>query len=202
MEESKAVPLEAEQELLETYARLLPDSSMVILSGSLADGFSDRVYPEMSRRAKIAGKYLILDIRGEGLKECLKYHPDLIKPNREEFCQTFLPEEDYHSVPEARLEGAMLGLYGHWKCSVILTNGKGTTLICDKGEISRTLPEKLEGWKNPIGSGDAYTAGLAAGILRGETISTAVTKAEDFARRNAMSFEPGDILGGKGPTEK
>ncbi len=195
VENGRAVPPEAEREVLEAYAKLLPDSSMVIISGSHADGFSGHIYPEMSRMAKNAGKYLILDIRGEELQECLKYSPDLIKPNREEFCQTFLKGENYHEVPEARLEGAMLGVYNHWHTSVILTNGTGTTLICHKGELSRSQPEVLNDWVNPIGCGDAYTAGLAAGIFRGNGIDKAIERAEEFARLNAMSFIPGDILG-------
>ena len=194
VEQGQSVPPEAEKEVMKAYARLLAAASMVIISGSHADGFSSSIYPEMSRRAKNAGKFLILDIRGEELKECLKYSPDLIKPNREEFCQTFLPGENYHEIPESRLEGAMLGLYGHWKTSVILTNGKGPTLICYKGKISRSQPETLKNWVNPIGCGDAYTAGLAAELSKGKGIEEAVQKAEEFARRNAMSFVPGNIL--------
>ena len=197
VENGRAVPPEAEEELMEAYARLLPYASIVTISGSHAEGFSSNVYPEMSRMAKNAGKTLILDIRGEELKECLKYGPDLIKPNREEFCLTFLPGEDYHAVPEARLEGAMRGLYGRWKTSTILTNGTGTTLICYRGEISRSQPEELKEMVNPIGCGDAYTAGLAAELFKGKGITEAVKTAEDFARRNAMSFVPGDILSGE-----
>lgn len=197
VEQGKAVPPEAEKEMKEAFKKLLPGASLVIISGSHADGFSRNLYPEMSRRAKNAGKALILDIRGEELQDCLKYGPDLIKPNREEFCQTFLPGENYHEVPESRLEGAMLGLYGHWKTSTILTNGEGSTLICYKGEISRSQPEKLKNLVNPIGCGDAYTAGLAAEIFRGNGIDEAVRQAEEFARRNAMSVMPGDILLGK-----
>jgi len=193
VEHGRAVPPEAEDEMVEAFGKLLPDASLVIISGSHAEGFSRNLYPEMSRRTKIAGKTLILDIRGDELKECLNYRPDLIKPNREEFCQTFLPGENYHEVPESRLEGAMLGLYGHWKTSTILTNGDGTTLICYKGEISRSQPEKLKNWVNPIGCGDAYTAGLATELSRGKGITAAVERAEEFARRNAMSFIPGDI---------
>ena len=194
VENGRIVQPEAEKEMLSAYKELLQNASIVTISGSHAEGFSSEIYPEMTRLAKKAGKILVLDIRGEELKECLKYSPDLIKPNREEFCQTFLPGEEYHSVTEARLEEAMLGLYGHWKTSSILTNGGGATLICYKGEISRSTPEKLKELVNPIGCGDAYTAGLAAALFKGNGIAEAVKTAEEFARRNAMSFVPGDIL--------
>ncbi|OQY35335.1 MAG: hypothetical protein B6241_02260 [Spirochaetaceae bacterium 4572_59] len=193
VEQGRTVPAEAEEEMMEAFGELLTDASLVIISGSHADGFSRNIYPEMSRRTKNAGKTLILDIRGLELQDCLKYRPDLIKPNREEFCQTFLPGKNYHEVPESRLEETMLSLYKQWGISTILTNGKGSTLICYKGEIFRSQPEKLKNWVNPIGCGDAYTAGLAAEFFRGNGILPAIKRAEEFARRNAMSFVPGDI---------
>lgn len=197
VEQGKPVPTEAEEEMMSAFGKLLTGASLVIISGSHADGFSRKIYPEISRRTKNAGKILLLDIRGDELQDCLKYGPDLIKPNREEFCQTFLPEENYHKVSESRLEGAMLGLYGRWKTSTILTNGEDSTLICYRGEISRSQPEILKKWVNPIGCGDAYTAGLAVELSRGKGITDAVKRAEEFARRNAMSFIPGDILLGE-----
>ncbi len=195
VEHGRPVPPGAEEEMLSSFSRLLHDSSIVIISGSHADGFSEKIYPEMSRRAKNAGKLLILDIRGKELQECLKFAPDIIKPNREEFCETFLKGENYQMVSEEKLEKAMGEIYDHYHCSVILTNGDGTTLICDKGNISRSTPGELKDWRNPIGCGDAYTAGLAEEIFHGRSLAEAVKKAEEYAERNAMSFIPGDILG-------
>ena len=195
VEHGHPVPPGAEEEILSSYSRLLHDSSMVIISGSHADGFSENIYPEMSRRAKNAGKLLILDIRGKELLECLKFSPDIIKPNREEFCQTFFAGENYHRVPEEKLEETMRDIYNRYRCSMILTNGAGTTLICDRGNLSRSIPGKLTHWCNPIGCGDAYTAGLAEEIFHGRAIAEAVKRAEIYAEKNAMNFIPGDILG-------
>jgi len=62
----------------------LSPGDMVILSGSLPQGFSPSFYAELIVQLRERGLVTVLDASGVALAEGVKAHPDLIKPNAEE----------------------------------------------------------------------------------------------------------------------
>ena len=72
------------EEFLERFDRLLPGSSIVVLSGSVPQGVPEDIYAELIRRAQAQGKETILDTSGELLRKGIEAAPTAIKPNRRE----------------------------------------------------------------------------------------------------------------------
>ncbi|MCL2180999.1 MAG: PfkB family carbohydrate kinase [Treponema sp.] len=168
IEESEPVAAETEKLLLEKFDTLLSSHSAhqipdcIIISGTKAAGFSDDVIPYMVRKTKEKGLRIILDIKGNDLIECLKYEPDVIKPNLEEFLQTFKLDPDNQRV-EADLNGLITDITQKYKCRVILTNGGGKLIAADPQKIYEIDVPSTKA-VNTTGCGDAFTAGLAAAL--------------------------------------
>ena len=91
VEEGDPVAEGTEERLLAKYGELLPAIDVVIISGTKARGYSDKLVPEMVRLARESGRRIILDVRGYDLKGSLLFRPDVIKPNLFEFADTFAP---------------------------------------------------------------------------------------------------------------
>jgi 1-phosphofructokinase/tagatose 6-phosphate kinase len=131
----------------------------------------------------------------------LPFSPDVIKPNYAEFVQTFLSGE--MSVAEIgehsddpgllrKVREKMLDLRESHRCEVVLTRGAHDVLYTHKGGVSTYTPPKIRPI-NTIGSGDAFTAGLAATLHAGESLPAAVAKGVECAARNAELIRPGII---------
>jgi len=230
IEESETVAAETEKRLLLKYEALLEDNlgkishrdtesaearkvsqDTLIISGTKAAGFSDSVFPEMVIKAKNKGMRVILDIRGNDLLECLKYEPDIVKPNLYEFASTFMPElikdnDLMIDAPEAKekIKAAMLETAGKYRCRVILTNGSRKILAADCARIGAPdgfFEVEIQPVKavNTIGCGDAFTAGLAAALAEcggwedSEKFKTAIHEGIRCGALNAGVDRPGVI---------
>jgi 1-phosphofructokinase/tagatose 6-phosphate kinase len=204
VEESDPVGQGTEERLLAAYARLLEDDSLgvtcVVISGSKAGGFSPALVPELVRLAKSSPRRVILDLRGADLTASLPFHPDLIKPNLYEFARTFAPDlvannefsGDRSSVIRkiAPICGKLAREYG---TSVVLTNGAASIWYSDDSELREFRVEPLAKPLNPIGSGDAFTAGLACALEKGRSLAKALPEAARCGRLNAALLRPGVI---------
>ena len=197
IEEAETVGKETETKIYQEYLRLLPESHTVIISGTKAPGFSNELYPEMVKSAKENGKIVILDLKGEDLKNSLKYRPDIIKPNVSEFIDTFI---NGFSVSENELEEEALNAVRHKMIEIhqqfgiisVLTKGKYGTFFYENGAV-RNLPAEMIEPVNTIGCGDAFTAGFASLWIREKNITDAIKKGMKCAKLNALSLHPGVI---------
>jgi 1-phosphofructokinase family hexose kinase len=197
VEEAPPVAPETEARVLEAYSRLLAKHQVVIISGSKAAGFSDGLFPAMVQTAKLGGALVILDIRGADLVRSLAYQPDVIKPNFAEFVATFLPGNGRaaHASRGPSLGAVrkqMLQLSRQHGCQVVLTRGRQPTLYTWKGDVAEAKVEPIR-VVNSIGSGDAFTAGLASVLGRGGDLPSAVRKGQHCGRLNAACLRPGAI---------
>jgi len=189
VEESEPVAAGTEERLMEKYDELIKGAKHLIISGKNAAGFSDNVIPNMVQKAKEKGLRIILDIRGNDLINCLKYEPDVIKPNMEEFIATFKtePARDF-----------LIELTQKHRCAVILTNGSKNILAAEKDNFYEIEVPKIKA-VNTIGCGDAFTAGLATALFscgNGEISANFKTVINEGIRCGALnaSFErPGVI---------
>lgn len=186
-----------EQRLLEKFETLIGGESSlkyVIISGTKAAGYSDMTIPYMAKKAKEKGLYIILDIKGKDLTESLKYKPDIIKPNLDEFTQTFGLEVDN----AAGLRELMIDIAQKYRCHIILTNGSRKILaatasgtVCgDKYFEIEIQPVKAV---NTTGCGDAFTAGLAAALDDGADFNSAINEGIRCGALNAGLIKPGVI---------
>ncbi len=198
VEESESVSDNTESLILGLYQSLLGESDWLIISGTKARGFSNRVVPEMVKQAKQLGKKMILDIRGNDLINSLPYKPEVVKPNMHEFVSTFFPEKieqgkcivsEDDVLPLVKQKAKELSLNG--TCFVI-TRGSRPVWVFHGGlfteiEFDAVTPV------NTTGSGDAFTAGLASALSDGQALESAVKEGIRCGALNAGFVKPGTI---------
>jgi 1-phosphofructokinase/tagatose 6-phosphate kinase len=200
VEEAGSVGEGTGERLLAAYERLLSGVSSVIISGSMAAGFSGALAGEMVRIAKSRSVSVILDIRGRDLLQSLPWGPDIIKPNLYEFASTFAPDlverneiaGEKENVKD-RIRTVWGELYAQYRSRLVLTRGPHTVWYSENGELEEYSFEADAKPLNTVGSGDAFTAGLAAALGRGASLREAVAEGCRCGKLNAALLRPGVI---------
>jgi 1-phosphofructokinase/tagatose 6-phosphate kinase len=203
VEEGEEVAPGTEERMLGLYEELLEEAGTVIISGAKARGYSETLVPEMTRRAREKDRRIILDVRGEDLKRSLPFRPDVIKPNLFEFADTFTPEfkhlgelsGDEKGVKE-RITALALTLAEQFGTKIVLSRGKRPVWYTEgpgtAGGFAEYPVEPVPP-VNTIGSGDAFTAGLAAALDEGLPFGEAVARGVHCGGLNAGFLKPGVI---------
>ncbi len=159
----------------------------VIISGSRLKGFSEDLIPFMVRKIKERKILLFADYKGIDLRNSLvseDLSSDYIKINEGEFFDTF---SHYFDLREGLIDISL-----KYDSVFIISRGSRSVLVAENGKIME-IPCKIIKAINPIGSGDAMTAGLAQGIIGGLSLKEAVEKGRDYGALNAMNIHPGSI---------
>jgi 1-phosphofructokinase/tagatose 6-phosphate kinase len=203
VEEGEEVAPGTEAKMLAAYEELLAAAGTVIISGTKARGYSDALVPEMVRLAREQKRHVILDVRGSDLQQSLPFKPDVIKPNLFEFVDTFAPEfknlgelsGDEPGVKE-RIAAIALDMANQYETSIILSRGSRPVWFVEGGAgplgLAEYPVEKVPP-VNTIGSGDAFTAGLAAALDDGLPFREAVAQGIRCGGLNAGLLKPGVI---------
>jgi 1-phosphofructokinase/tagatose 6-phosphate kinase len=199
VEEGEPVAPGTEEKLLGAYGELLPLVKTVIISGAKARGYTDALVPEMVRLARAQEKRIILDIRGKDLRQSMVHGPDIIKPNLFEFAGTFAPEfkglgelsGDEQGVRD-RIASLALELAARYGGEIILSRGTLPLWYTCRGVFTEAPVEKQR-TLNSTGSGDAFTAGLAAALDGGLSLSDAIAEGMRCGSLNAGLLKPGVI---------
>jgi fructose-1-phosphate kinase PfkB-like protein len=154
----------------------------------------------MARLATEAGKKLYLDIKGTDLIACLPYRPVAVKPNLEELLQTRSPAEgtDLRSGVDEESLRKFVAAAGReysekYGTSLIVTRGLKPTWYWASGDLRECPTRRIEAL-NPIGSGDSFTAGLAAALADGASLAEAVAEGSRLGTLNAERLKPGSIV--------
>ncbi|MCL2319847.1 MAG: PfkB family carbohydrate kinase [Treponema sp.] len=199
VEESERVGEGTGKLLLEAFSRLVSGCSVVIVSGTKAAGFSETLIPEMVRMARAEGCRIILDIRGQDLLNSLPHGSDIIKPNLFEFVSTFAPDLVSKNRIIAgkgdlkkRIETIWAELHGKYPCRLVLTRGADSVWYAEHDELAEYPFESVEPL-NTTGSGDAFTAGLAAALEEGASLRDAIAQGVRCGALNAALLRPGVI---------
>jgi fructose-1-phosphate kinase PfkB-like protein len=109
---------------------------------------------------------VVLDFRGEGLLKTLDLKPLVVKPNREELAQTVGRSLEN----DVQLIDAMRSLNRRGAQWVVITQGRGPIWATSETQAYRFQPLIAEKVVNPIGCGDAMTAGIAWAIRDGRNM--------------------------------
>jgi 1-phosphofructokinase family hexose kinase len=184
----EAGPLSAEEsaQMLTKFRSHLAGCKMVILSGTLAPGVGEDFYGECCRVAGEAGVPVILDGRGGALTRALPLRPLVVKPNRHELAgMVGKPLDD-----DASLREAMIGLVRQGAKWVVITMGKAGAVASDGASFWK-IPALDIQVVSPIGSGDAFAAGLASAIVAGRDVIDACRLAVACAAANALVLGAG-----------
>jgi len=168
---------------------------VLIISGTKAKGFSDNLIPEMVQTARTQGCRIILDVRGQDLPKSLPFGPNLVKPNLFEFISTFAPEllsEKNADTVKKEVGKVWAKLYEKYPCALVLTRGAEPLWYAEKGELEEYSFKSVEPL-NTTGSGDAFSAGLAAALEEGADLADAVAEGARCGALNAVLLKPGVI---------
>ncbi len=149
------------ERLLQKIDRIQPGDTL-ILAGSIPNTMPDDTYEIMMQRIGDKDVRIVVDATKQLLVNSLKYHPFLIKPNRQELSEIFnvevKTEEDIeHYAKELQKLGAR---------NVLISLGcAGAMLIDENGGKHKAgvLKEKVI---NTVGSGDSMVAGFVAGYVK------------------------------------
>ena len=188
VEEGSPVSAADYEALLDIIRRHVQGCRAVVMSGTLTPGGPADFYFHGTQAARDAGALPVVDAQGPTLLEALKAKPGLVKPNRSELAATVGRKlED-----EAAVISAMRELCERGAQRVVVTAGRGPTLAYDGRSGWRIEPPRIDA-TNPIGSGDAFTAGLVWRLLRGEDLGEACRWAAAVGAANALTLMPGEV---------
>jgi 1-phosphofructokinase family hexose kinase len=182
-EHGSVVPAASWVELMETVALAWSRDAWLTISGSLPRGAPDDGYRDLVAEARAAGVRVAVDAEGERLRRALEAGPHVVKVNQAE-------ARGLLAVPTARREEALTAaaklrdLAGGDDHAGIVTRGaEGVVIAAPDGSL-------YEGrlyvrGRYPVGSGDAFLAGLVIALDRGDDWEPAIRLALGAATANA-----------------
>lgn len=154
------IPDEQLTEML-NYLEMLQDGDMLILSGSIPNSLPDTIYEQIMENLQHKNIKIIVDATGDLLRNVLKYHPFLIKPNKDELSDFFNAKVE--TTQDILLYSQKLKDMG--AINVLVSMGsEGAFLLDENGETHHSLPPSGK-VLNTVGSGDSMVAGFVAGYL-------------------------------------
>lgn len=154
-------------QFLSKYKKLVKKADVITASGSLPLGLPTNFYRNLIKFANEQNKKFILDTSGDYLKEAIKEKPYMVKPNEEEI--NYLFEDDYKNIADyiqPLIKLRTLGIN-----SPVITLGKQGAVGLYKDEVYHFKPPEVEP-VNVVGSGDAFVAGCAIGLLNNDYVQT------------------------------
>jgi tagatose 6-phosphate kinase len=188
VEEGRPVAPKAYDKLLRRIRRRLKGCGATVMSGTITPGGPADFYFECVRLAHAAGAMPVVDAQGSALLKALEARPAVVKPNRAELAAT----TGSRLRTEAGALCAMRELCERGAERAVVTAGKAPTLAFDGRRAWRIFPPRIVA-VNPIGSGDAFTAGLVWRLLRGDDLGEACRWASATGAANALTLMPGEV---------
>lgn len=140
---------------------MLNNEDVVIISGSLGNGMKGEQLVAICQRLQEKGCMFILDTTGDGFKDSLRYHPFLIKPNKDELEAFF-----QCTIDNEEIEGYARRLQSFGAQNILVSLGaKGAYLLDHAGKSYYC--KALEGQViSTVGAGDSMVAGFLASYLQ------------------------------------
>ncbi|MEA5027087.1 MAG: 1-phosphofructokinase [Erysipelotrichaceae bacterium] len=163
----------------------IKDGDFLILSGSIPTSTNVNLYEAIIRQLGHKKVNVVIDARRDLLKDCLKYHPFLIKPNIHELGEIF--NVKIRSDAELEHYAAELKALGAINVLVSLSKDGAFFLDADGQHYHVKAPQGI--LVNSVGAGDAMVAGFISGYLTRHDKQYALQKA--VAAGSASAFSKG-----------
>jgi 1-phosphofructokinase len=177
------VPPAAWVELVDVVARAWTKGGWLTISGSMPRGAPDDGYRDLIVEARSAGVRSALDAEGTRLRLALEAQPDVVKVNAAEAGELLgVPTSRRgEALTAAEKLRALAGGDGH--AGIVTRGADGVVLAAPDGTLFEgTLYVR---GRYPVGSGDAFLAGLVTGLDRGAGWEDALRLALGAATANA-----------------
>lgn len=172
------------------FKEWLAKVAMVTLSGSLPPGVPADFYACLIRMAHEANVPILLDSSGEPLRLGLEAgRPDVVKCNRVELSEVVgQPLEKLEDIQQViRDFSTRLGL------KVVITLGSSGAIAAESGRTWLAQAPHLEAI-SAVGSGDAFLAGFACGLLESKPFEDVLQLAIAAGSANTLQIGAGRLL--------
>ncbi|MBD3374494.1 hexose kinase [candidate division KSB1 bacterium] len=184
------------QECLNSAISADPKPDFIVASGSLPPGVPKDFYGRLAEQAQKQKIKLVVDTKGQALKEALQKGLYFIKPNFREFQQLAGREiKDEKEREQAAKE--MIETY-HLEFLVISLGAAGG-LFTSRDECKRIHAPVVD-IRSKVGAGDSMVAGIVLKLVQGESLLKAVEYG--VAAGSAAVMTPGSELCHKKDVEK
>lgn len=171
-------------EQLEGIVRdLLPSSDWMTLSGNLPVGAPDDGYARLIRLARDEGIPVALDARDEALLLGVSAGPHVVKVNAEEAGTLLGTKVETLEDARAAAEELRWRVDGDGRGAIVTRGAEGAVVVGPDGAVLRA--RLYEQGPYPVGSGDAFLAGLITALDRRSTWADALAIALGAAAANA-----------------
>jgi 1-phosphofructokinase family hexose kinase len=163
------------------------------LSGSLPPGAPGDGFGRIADLARSAGSAsapiaVLADTYGPALPPVLARQPELVKVNAEEAAgATGLAVTDADSA-----ESAARMLLGAGAGGVVVTLGRRGAVVATASRVAQLVPPDIHGIY-PVGSGDAFLAGMAVALARGDDLVEAARLGLAAGTANALVPGAGEL---------
>ena len=153
----------SKEDIDKLYARLdkLEDGDILVLAGSIPSVMPKTMYRDIMEHVSGKKLQIAVDATQDLLRNVLKYHPFLIKPNNYELGEIYGVE--IHTRDEVVPYAQKLQEEGARNVLVSMA-GEGAVLLTETGEVYQTEAPKGK-VQNSVGAGDSMVAGFIAGYL-------------------------------------
>lgn len=157
-------PAISQEEIEELYKRLeqMKDGDMLVLAGAIPATLPADMYEKIMQKLSDQKIDIVVDATRDLLRNVLKYHPFLIKPNNHELGEMFGVE--CNSLEDIETYARKLQDMGARNVLVSMA-GDGAVLITEQGQVYRIgVPDGTV--VNSVGAGDSMVAGFVASYSR------------------------------------
>lgn len=179
VEEAPLPGAAAWRQFFTTFRRSLPRARYVVIAGALMPG----ALPEIYRKLAKCDVPVIIDSQRAPLLGVLDFKPFIAKLNVHELANTLGKGAIVAGARELIRRGAQ---------NVIVTHGaEGAWLVTGDG-VWQYRPPRIQP-VNPIGSGDAVTAGICRALERGADLREAVRFGVACGTANALTLIAGTV---------
>lgn len=187
----REAPLPAPTEWASLFRRFearLRQAKLVVIAGALMPGAKESVYRDLARLARSRGVPVLIDSQKTALMRTLPHRPLLVKLNVHELEDTW----GRSLRSEKQIVAGARRLIERGAKQVVVTHGAQDAWLVLPGRVWRFKPPRIRAL-NPIGSGDAVTAGIVFGTVKGLEIVGAVRLGIACGAANALTLTPGDV---------
>ena len=183
VEEMPPLTLDSWDHMMKLFLSLELADAVVPISGKLPGGAPSKAYAQICKLVHERGGRVILDAPGEPLLLALEHKPFMVKINDVELLATVGGDNLIEGCRELMRRGAQ---------AVLVTRGSKTAFFVNGSETLEIFPPKINA-VNPVGSGDAVTAGLAVALNDGLSIKEALVLGMSCGAANALNLVSGLI---------
>ncbi|MBE6134170.1 MAG: 1-phosphofructokinase [Erysipelotrichaceae bacterium] len=172
------------EQLIRMLERLGREDTLII-SGTIPSTLPKNIYELILARVSDNDCKIIVDAEGEILLNCLKYHPFLIKPNKEELEKALNIKAD----SEEELVNGAKEMIKRGATNVIVSLGKDGALLIGKNIEPLFVKAPQGKVVHSVGAGDGLVAGFIDEYLESQDIIRAFKKG--VATGSATAFSEG-----------